>query len=261
MDLKELTDKAAELNRATWDSFRRQRDEGLSQERRDSAQDILNGRGYLRQEYIELAGDVKGKRLLDMGCGEAAETLEWARLGAEVVGVDNSPKQIEAGLRNAEKLGLTCRLIQADLLRLPRELLSGEFDIVFSSWVTAWIGDKGRWFAHVYRALKPGGFLLLGGGHPLGAYIREEEEDPGFQDSYFSEGPLFIESHSKGDFNPAGEMIKSVEWCHTLGTIVTAVAQSGLRITQLLELPPSEEEEHRIKGLPVGFILRADKDA
>ena len=257
MDLRELTDRAAELNRATWDSFRRQRDEGLSECRRDSAQDILDGTGYLRREYIELAGDVTGKRLLDMGCGEAAETLEWARLGAEVVGVDNSPKQIEAGLRNAEKLGLTCRLIQADLLKLPEELLTGEFDIVYSAYVTAWIGDKDRWFAHVYRALRPGGVFLLGSGHPLGDYIHEEEEDPGFQDSYFSEGPIFIESDSKNDFNPAGAMMKNIEWCHTLGTIVTAVAQSGLRITHLVELPPSEEEEHKIKGLPAGYILRA----
>lgn len=257
--MSDITDQAAEYNRRTWDSFRRQRDEGLSKWRSDSAEDILRGRPYLRPEYIELAGDVSGKRLLDMGCGEAAETCEWARLGAEVVGVDNSPKQIEAGRRNAEKLGISCRLICADLLRLPDELLQGEFDIVYSSWVTAWVGDKNGWFGDVCRALKPGGAFLLGGGHPLAELIRESEEGNEVQ-SYFAEGPHHIESNSRNIFNPAGDFIKSIEWTHTLGTIVTAVAQSGLRITHLLEHPPSKEEECRIKGMPAGFILRAVKD-
>lgn len=254
-----ITDQAAECNRRTWDSFRRQRDEGLSGWRRDSAEDILQGKPYLCREYVQLAGDVVGKLLLDMGCGEAAETCEWARLGAEVVGVDNSPKQIEAGHRNAQKLGVNCRLVVADLLRLPEELLAGAFDIVYSSAVTAWIGDKDRWFRDVCRALKPGGVFLLGGGHPLAELIRESEEGAEVP-SYFCEGPHHIKSNSKDVFNPAGDLVKSVEWSHTLGTIVTAVAQSGLRITHLLELPPSEEEECRIKGMPASFILRAVKE-
>ena len=255
--MSKITDKAAELNRKTWDSFRRQRDEGLSQERHDSAEDILRGKGHLRREYIELAGDVSGRRLLDMGCGEAAETCEWARLGAEVVGVDNSPKQIEAGHRNAQKLGVECRLIVADLLRLPEELLRGEFDIVYSCYVTAWIGDKDKWFRDVCRALKPGGIFVLGGGHPLGELIREVEEGAEIG-SYFSEGPHHIESSRKNVFNPEGDLIKSIEWTHTLGAIVTAVARSGLRITHLVELSPMPEGP--AKGLPEEFIIRAVKE-
>ncbi len=257
--MTDITDQAAELNRKTWDSFRRQRDARLAEHRGDSAEDILQGRGYLRQEYIQLVGDVSGKRLLDMGCGEAAETCEWARLGAHVVGVDNSPKQIEAGCRNAGKLGIECRLIVADLLRLPADLLKGEFDIAFSSWVTAWVGDPNKWFVDVYNALKPGGILVVGGGHPLGDFIREAGE--GSEEmSYFSEGPHHIESSEKNAFNPEGEHIENIEWTHTLGTIVTAVAQSGMRITHLMELPPSEGEEIHPRGIPVGFILRAVKD-
>jgi SAM-dependent methyltransferase len=256
--VSKITDKAAELNRGAWNSFRRQRDEGLSQHRRDSAEDILAGKGHLRREYIELAGDVSGKRLLDMGCGEAAETCEWARLGAHVVGADNSPKQIEAGRRNAEKLGVSCHLVVADLLRLPDELLRGEFDIVFSCYVTAWIGDKDKWFRDVYRALKPGGVFLLGGGHPVTGFVQWTVEDDFTGGSYLSEGPFTFESNTVHDFNPAGEFITSIEWAHTLGTMITTLARNGFHITHLVEMSPAQDGP--AKGLPEDFIIRAVKE-
>lgn len=256
--MSDMTDKAAKYNQIAWDSFRRQRDEGLSQWRRDSAEDILTGKGHLRREYIELAGDVSGKRLLDMGCGEAAETCEWARLGADVVGVDNSSKQIEAGRRNAEKLGVNCRLVVADLLRLPKEFLRGEFDIVFSCYVTAWIGDKDRWFRDVHRALKPGGVFLLGGGHPVTDFICWREEEDFAAESYLSEGPFTFASNTAHDFNPAGEYITTIEWAHTLGTMITSLARNGFRITHLAELSPILEGA--AKGLPEDFVLCAGKD-
>jgi len=83
---------------------------------------------------------------------------------------------LEAAQRNADTLGLSCHLILADLLRLPENLLTGQFDIVFSFWVTAWIGDLESWFRNVSLALKPGGFFLLGGKHPVAAFFQEMEE-------------------------------------------------------------------------------------
>ena len=177
--MPQITDQAAEQNREAWDSFRRQRDEGLVNIRPDSAGDILAGRRFLYPENLDLVGGVQGKRLLDMGCGDGAEMLEWARAGAIVTGVDNSPVQLASARRNAERLGVECRLVQADLLRLPEDLLQGEFDIVFSAWVEAWIGDLDGWFANAKRALKPGGRFLLNGGHPVSQYVQEMEQgDP-----------------------------------------------------------------------------------
>ena len=155
--MPQITDQAAEQNREAWDSFRRQRDEGLVNIRPDSAGDILAGRRFLYPENLELVGGVQGKRLLDMGCGDGAEMLEWARAGAIVTGVDNSPVQLASARRNAERLGVECRLVQADLLRLPEDLLQGEFDIVFSAWVEAWIGDLDGWFGNAGALSSPAG--------------------------------------------------------------------------------------------------------
>ena len=266
--MSSVTDQADEQNRMAWDSFRRQRDEGLVNIRPDSAGDILAGRRFLYPENLELVGGVQGKRLLDMGGGDGTEMLEWARAGAIVTGVDNSPVQLASALRNAERLGVECRLVQADLLRLPEDLLQGEFDIVFSAWVEAWVGDLDGWFANAWRALKPGGRFLLNGGHPVSQYVQEMEQGDPLRDSYFNEGPYFLDESPGDPWNPAGDPgnpLTTIEWGHTLGSLVTAVAEAGLRIDTLLELPDTDETrsdygiEYGVKGRPGRIILAATK--
>jgi SAM-dependent methyltransferase len=256
------TDRAAELNRRAWDAFRWQRDSGLVGGRRDVATPLARGHSYLGPVLRKLAGDVRGRRLLDLGCGDAAELLEWARLGATAVGVDNSPAQLAAARRAAETLGVPeerCRLVLADALRLPGDLPRGEFDLVFSSAVLTWIGDLDRWFAAVVAALRPGGVFLLEGGHPLALFYRDRQQNPtsGWS-SYFDEGPFIERRDATHRWNPAGEDVTVAEWMHTLGHIVTAVAQSGLRVTHLLELQDGVDA-HGVEGGPGTFVVRAVK--
>jgi SAM-dependent methyltransferase len=254
-----ILERAAQHNRHAWDSFRRQRDTGLVNKHVDVAAEILAGTSCLSPEQRTLAGDVAGKRLLDLGCGDGFELLEWARLGAHVVGVDNSPQQIAAAQRAADTLGVSCQLIVADLLQLPDELLQGDFDLVFSAWVTAWIGDLDRWFHSVYLALKPGGIFLLGGGHPFSVFMNDVQSNDGVHTSYLDEGPYIQEASQSAGWNPAGDQLTTIQWSPRLGTIVTAVAQSGLRVTHLLEVEDGEEK-FGLKGFPLEFILRAIKE-
>lgn len=259
--MSNVTDRAAERNRRAWDAFRQQQDEGLVNIRPRidpaTAAKVLEtdisktGVGYLSPaQVVELAGDVSGKRLLDMGCGDGDELFQWALLGADVVGVDNSPKQLEAARDNANALGISCRFVLADLLHLPDDLLKGEFDIVFSSAVTCWIGDLARWVHNVFLALKPGGIFLLNAAYPLTAFARDIIEGEANRESYFSEGPFSEQIDGTHD------EITTVEWYYTLGSLVTAVGQSVLRITNLIEHPGCGNYEH----WPGGFTLRAVKE-
>ena len=70
------------------------------------------------------------QRLLDIGCNAGVHALEWARLGAEVVGVDVAPVAIDLARRRAEgRPGPRARFEVADLLegRFDRW---GRFDLV-----------------------------------------------------------------------------------------------------------------------------------
>ena len=265
--MSNITDRAVERNRRAWDAFRQQQDEGLVNIRPRidpaTAAKILEtdiskmGVGYLSPSQVsELVGDVSGKRLLDMGCGDGDEMFQWALLGADVVGVDNSPKQLEAARDNANALGISCRFVLADLLHLPDSLLKGEFDIVFSSAVICWIGDLVRWVRNVFLALKPGGIFLLNAAHPLTAFARDIIEGESNRESYFSEGPFSKQIDGAHDWNPADDEITTVEWYYTLGSLVTAVGQSCLRIADLIEHPGCGNYEN----WPGGFTLRAVKE-
>jgi hypothetical protein len=62
-------------------------------------------------------------------------------------------------------------------------------------------------------------------------------------------------------WDPAGDRTTAVEWRRTLGSLVTAVARAGFRITHLAEC--GEETAQTKYGLPAGatgaFVLRAVK--
>jgi SAM-dependent methyltransferase len=245
-------DRAAEANRAWWDAVRRQRDAGLIAKNHDVAAQILAGASGPCPEQLAFLGDVAGKRLLDLGCGDGCELVPLARLGAVATGVDNSPVQLATAQRTADALGVRVRLVLADLMRLPEDLLQGQFDLVFSSHVTAWVGDLDRWFGSVRRALVPGGVFVLRGGHPLAGFLAHREDQPAERASYFEQGP-FVERAGRSErWNPLGEEHTTVEWTHTLGAIVTAVAQAGLRVTHLTEVGGEPSAAY-----PDAFVLRA----
>lgn len=73
-------------------------------------------------------GDLRGRRLLDFGCGEGQLTTIFAALGAEVMGVDVSPELIGIARRRAELDGVTgsVELRTGDILEM--EGLEETFD-------------------------------------------------------------------------------------------------------------------------------------
>ncbi|MEM9438554.1 MAG: methyltransferase domain-containing protein, partial [Pseudomonadota bacterium] len=57
-------------------------------------QTVRAGRDEMRATMIEQLGDLRGKRVLDAGCGTGAAAEVLAIMGAEVVGVDISPSLV-----------------------------------------------------------------------------------------------------------------------------------------------------------------------
>jgi len=100
---------------------------------------------------LERLAPQPGERILDVGCGDGALTIEIERAGASVVGVDASAEQIGA----AKALGLDARVMSGDALTFE-----GEFDAVFTNAALHWIKNASAVIAGVRRALKPGGRFI-----------------------------------------------------------------------------------------------------
>jgi len=113
---------------------------------------------------VDLLAPARGERILDLGCGDGALTEKLVAAGAQVVGVDASPEQVEA----ARARGLDARVARAEALPF-----AAEFDAVFSNAALHWIRDADAVLASVHRALRPGGrFVAEMGGAGNVAAIR-----------------------------------------------------------------------------------------
>jgi SAM-dependent methyltransferase len=90
-------------------------------------------RWHQKEFRFSLVGDLRGKRILDVGCGAGDNALLLAHRGAEVTGVDVSPASIAVARRRARASGLHARLRflcapieQADLPRRGFDLIWGD---------------------------------------------------------------------------------------------------------------------------------------
>ena len=54
----------------------------------------------LREDELQVLGDVAGKDVLELGCGAAQWSILLAKRGARVVGLDNSERQLEHAKKN-----------------------------------------------------------------------------------------------------------------------------------------------------------------
>jgi ubiquinone/menaquinone biosynthesis C-methylase UbiE len=107
---------------------------------------------------VSTADPRPGLRLLDVGCGNGAATIELAeKLGLDAVGVDIDPSQIDAAATTANGLS-SVHFRTADAIRLP--FADGEFDLVYSSKTTHHIPEWSRALSEMVRVLKPGGRLV-----------------------------------------------------------------------------------------------------
>lgn len=189
--------------------------------------EFLAGWNCLRSIERGILGEVTGKSLLHLFCQFGLDTLSWARLGADVVGVDISGHSIELAHSLKKQAGIEGEFVRSDVLDLIGKI-DRRFDIVFQSYGTHhWIGNLRRWAEVVSYYLKPGGVFLMVDFHPIGLTY--------FQGiPYFDRGPHRYNDPDYADrsYVPKEE---SVEWKHTLGDIVNAVVGAGLVVERLEE--------------------------
>jgi SAM-dependent methyltransferase len=111
-------------------------------------------RRNVRQRFVrtfEVAGDLAGRSVLDLGCGSGRYLIEAASRGSSrVVGVDLAPQMLSIAARLAQAFGLEERieLRVADLRTLD---LTEQFDLVCANGVFDYIDNAGPVLARIAR--------------------------------------------------------------------------------------------------------------
>jgi SAM-dependent methyltransferase len=180
---------------------------------------------YERPATLSLLPPVAGKRVLDAGCGPGVYA-EWLREhGAEVVGVDASPKMIGFARR---RLGKGVALHIADLEQ-PIDFLEAEsFDIVLCTLALDYLKDWDRVFAQFNRALRSFGVLVFSAGHPFMDYRSHTET------SYYVTSPV------KDIWTGFGIKVAVPYYRRPLSSMLTPLIDAGFTIERVLEPQPDE---------------------
>ena len=195
------------------------------------------GEQSLHTLELEEVGDVSGKSLLHLQCHFGKDTLSWARLGAEVTGVDFSEEGIKLARSLSEELNIPAKFVLSDIYDLPNTL-SGQFDIVFTSYgVLGWLPDMKRWGEIVAHFLKPGGTFYVAEVHPFIWVFDDDASDFNVKYSYFHKEPLRFDV--KGSYADPDADYTGVEygWNHTMSDYINALISAGLQIEFLHEFP------------------------
>ena len=107
------------------------------------------------QFILARMGDLRGKKLLDIGAGLGESSVYFALQGANVTTVDVSPQMVEKAVRLGAEFGISLRGLVSggESLDLPE----ATYDILYIANTIHHVQDRDALFAQMHRALKAGG--------------------------------------------------------------------------------------------------------
>lgn len=115
---------------------------------------------FARMELIQSLGPFSGERLLDVGCGNGAQTVRFLPFFKKVIGIDVVPEHIDAFQRilNEQSTNHGQALLY-DGHRIP--FPDASFDVVVSIETLEHVQDEQRILGEIRRVLKPEGTLIV----------------------------------------------------------------------------------------------------
>lgn len=213
---------------------------------RSSASNSFNAL-YERPAILDLAGDVRGLRVLDAGCGAGLQAAELIERGARVTGIDLSTGLLDIA---RDRLGPDVPLHQADLAE-PLEFADSSFDLVLASLVLHYLEDWTPTLREFHRVLRPGGRFVMSTHHPI-ADLRTSGSDDYFGIYQFTE-----------DWQREGRVMRMRFWHRPLRAMLASFAAGGFALEEIREPEPSRElaevapEDYRNLTRRPQFILFA----
>jgi SAM-dependent methyltransferase len=182
----------------------------------------------VREADVALLGDVRNRRILEVGCGSAPCARWLAGRGAQVVAFDLSTGMLRHAQDGARRTGVDVPLVQADAMALP--FRNDSFDSACSAFgAVPFVADAGALMAEVARVLRPGGRWVFSVTHPLRWIFLDDPGERGLTavQSYFDRRP-YVEVDTAD--RPA-----YVEHHRTLGDRIRDLVAAGFRLVDLVE--------------------------
>ena len=152
---------ALELNRRGWNTI----SQSYQRERQISTDDVHYGPMAPGERELGLLGEVRGKQILEVGCGGGQNAIVLAKWGAICTGIDPSDAQLVHARNLTREHGVEVQFVNGvaeDLSAFAAE----SFDLVLSSFAFDYVVDPQRAYQEIWRVLRPGGIFVFCQSHP-----------------------------------------------------------------------------------------------
>jgi SAM-dependent methyltransferase len=265
-----------ESNRQSWDII----SASYQAYTRISTDDVHYGPLAPGERELGLLGEVRGKQILEVGCGGGQNAVALAKWGAVCTGVDPSAAQLAHARRLAQEQGVAVQFahgVAEDLSAMP----DAAFDLVLSSYAFDYVTKLERAYAEIARVLKPGGLFVFCQSHPwfqaVGWHLAGDPDSPEIAD--YASWPDIEEwdwrfedgtsAPMRGHLRPLAQIVNGlVEAGFTLermveqnyADVVGASAEELARFPYLSSVDTESPEYHILRKLPFTLILKARKE-
>jgi 2-polyprenyl-3-methyl-5-hydroxy-6-metoxy-1,4-benzoquinol methylase len=250
--------RVTQANRASWNQ--------IAPERHGRPAAFFQAGGLTLEDFEqELAGDVRGKRVLQVACSCGDEVLSWANLGAITIGTDISDVAIDMARRKAVEAGIQAEFRQADMFDLPPDLAG--LDLIYFSWgAVCWVPDLTAFTQYLADRLRPGGSVLMGDHHPLWEVlaVRGDNQLAVTGDYFGRTTPRADTDDAKRPVgargNPDHPPFSAFVW--PISDVVMAFLRAGLRLDAFFEAPDPAMYDGlgpAAARLPAYYVIKATK--
>lgn len=224
------------VNRANWD--RDAPNWVAAGERIWAATEPAWGSWHIPESKLRLLpDDMSSMHAIELGCGTAYVSAWMANRGAQVVGIDNSSRQLETAKRLAAEHGIPLTLIHGNAETVPYP--DESFDFAISEYGAAIWCDPKVWIPEAYRLLRPGGALTFLGSHPLALVctpLSGADNDERLHRTYFG---MYMFDWRYVEIDPGG-----IEFNLTISDWLQLFRQTGFEVVDYHELQaPSDVSE------------------
>lgn len=190
----------------------------------------LHNAFYERPATKAIMPDIKGKKVLDAGCGSGSLTEWLVAQGADVIACDISEEMVKY---TKKRLGDRAQVLVADLSKPLDFILDHSIDVIVSSLVLHYISNWLDVFTEFSRILKKNGYVVFSTHHPHADWRW-------FNKSNYFKKELYSESWSiNGQSYP-------VSYYHrTLASMFAIFRTVGFFVDILLEPLPIKEAKEK----------------
>lgn len=206
---------------------------------------------------LRLLGDVRGKRVLELGCGAAPCSIAFARQGATTIAIEASAELLASARRRCEQEEAKVELRLADLADLAF-LRADSIDAAFSADAFGTVEDLGRVFRQVHRVLKVGAPLVFSLPHPVARMVDLDDPQAPLvvRRSYFDRSPV----------GPSGDRPGATAHHHTLSDLYTGLLRASYRVEAIVEPEPApagprgRQWPEALSHVPRTLVFKARKE-